>query len=140
MKELTDTDSMPFGKHKGEPMQDVPARYFHWLWTEAGLSDENNPVANYIRNNLTSLEQEYPDGIWKSKSEGKENAKAEDQEFSDHLKLVVKVGRLCKEASPDGGAGEIDCPCGKGKVGYRVASCNKHCWAKCSCGDVAFME
>ena len=29
---LCDSDPMPFGKHKGIPMQDVPASYLHWLW------------------------------------------------------------------------------------------------------------
>lgn len=31
---FTDTDLMPFGKHKGEPLQDVPARYLAWLYGE----------------------------------------------------------------------------------------------------------
>lgn len=54
---------MPFGKYKGTPMQDVPASYLHWLWTN-GVKSENSPVANYIRNNIVSLQQEHPDGIW----------------------------------------------------------------------------
>lgn len=29
---LDDMDPMPFGKHAGRPMQDVPAQYLHWLW------------------------------------------------------------------------------------------------------------
>jgi len=31
MKELTDTDPMPFGKYRGIPMKDVPAKYLFWL-------------------------------------------------------------------------------------------------------------
>lgn len=63
---LSDTSPMPFGKHKGKPMQDVPASYLHYLWTsgkraEVGRSD----VADYIHTNLAALEQEHPDGIWK---------------------------------------------------------------------------
>lgn len=62
---LTDSDPMPFGKHKGLPMSDVPARYFHWLWTEGGMeSNHVDAVAIYIRENLTALEDEYPDGDW----------------------------------------------------------------------------
>jgi len=65
MKQLTDTDLMPFGKHKGIPLQDVPASYLFWLWTEAGKkSDKQDPIADYIRRNLDSLKMDYPDGIW----------------------------------------------------------------------------
>ena len=65
MKELTDTDPMPFGRHKDEAMQDVPARYLHYLWTH-GMSDEweISPVGRYIHNNMDCLKQEHPDGIW----------------------------------------------------------------------------
>jgi hypothetical protein len=62
---LTDTDKMPWGKHKDTPMQDVPASYFFWLWTEAGKEhDKQCPVADYIRRNLDVLKQEHTDGIW----------------------------------------------------------------------------
>lgn len=54
---------MPFGKHKGQPMERVPASYFHFLWTE-GLKNESTPVANYIRDNMNALKSEHPDGIW----------------------------------------------------------------------------
>ena len=53
--ELQDTDPMPFGKHKGEPMQDGPADYLHWLWTNGLRHDKKAPVANYIRKNLDAL-------------------------------------------------------------------------------------
>ena len=61
---LTDLSTMPFGKYKGKPMQDVPASYLFWLWTECGKEvDYASDVANYIRENMDALEQEYPDGI-----------------------------------------------------------------------------
>jgi hypothetical protein len=63
---LQDTSLMPFGMHKGTPMQDVPASYLHFLWTN-GMSDEiTHPslVADYIRRNLDALRKEHPDGIW----------------------------------------------------------------------------
>jgi Putative quorum-sensing-regulated virulence factor len=63
MTDLTDTCKMPFGKHKGQLMQDVPASYLHWLWSN-GMRTESTPVANYIRDNLSALQQEHPDGIW----------------------------------------------------------------------------
>ena len=60
---LTDTCPMPFGKHKGEPMQDVPARYFHYLWTN-GVKEEKGSVHDYIEESIHALEMDYPDGIW----------------------------------------------------------------------------
>ena len=62
--ELLDTDEMPFGKYKGEQMQDVPASYLHWLWTNGKDKDTRCLVADYIRRNKDVLAQEYPDGIW----------------------------------------------------------------------------
>ena len=64
-KKLNDTDAMPFGKHKGVPMQDVPASYLHYLWTN-GLDKqtETSPVADYIKRNLDALKLEHKDGIW----------------------------------------------------------------------------
>jgi hypothetical protein len=64
MIELQDTDPMPFGKHKGDLMQDVPARYLHWLYSNGKKDDRRCPVADYIRRNLNALKQEYSDGIW----------------------------------------------------------------------------
>lgn len=61
---LKDTDPMPFGKHKGEPMQDVPAGYLHYLWNNGLKDDKNSQVAIYIRSNLDALKKEHPDGIW----------------------------------------------------------------------------
>jgi hypothetical protein len=55
---------MPYGKYKGRPMQDVPASYLHWLWTNGKEHDRQDPVAQYIRDNLDALKQEYEDGIW----------------------------------------------------------------------------
>jgi uncharacterized protein (DUF3820 family) len=63
MKTLQDTDPMPFGKHKGEPMQDVPASYLHWLWQEI-QHDKTSNVGDYIRRNLSALKKEHPDGVW----------------------------------------------------------------------------
>lgn len=63
MKELNDTDGMPFGKHKGVLMQDLPAAHLHFLWHN-GLRTEKKPVANYIRRCLNALRKETPDLIW----------------------------------------------------------------------------
>lgn len=56
---------MPFGKHKGELMQDIPASYLHFLWA-SGMKDDKQSggVVGYIRDNLDALKQDHPDGIW----------------------------------------------------------------------------
>lgn len=58
----TDLDLMNFGKYKNERLQDVPASYLHWLWTQRPISDKR--LEAYIRNNLDALKKEHPDGIW----------------------------------------------------------------------------
>lgn len=65
MKQLDDTDPMPFGKYRGTMMQDVPADYLHFLW-RTGMSQKTktDPVADYIDRNRTALAQEHKDGIW----------------------------------------------------------------------------
>jgi len=64
MNELKDDSSMPFGKHKGQRMEDVPASYLFWLWSNGSREQKQCPVANYIRRNLSALQLEYKDGIW----------------------------------------------------------------------------
>jgi hypothetical protein len=54
---LTDLDLMPFGKHKGTPMQDVPASYLEWLWNKRPLVDQK-AVENYIWNSKEAIEKE----------------------------------------------------------------------------------
>ena len=73
---LSDTDLMPFGKYKGEPLQDVPASYLAWLWRDGvyeysrsgplpdnaahgqpGLA-ERIALANYIWNAKDAIAQE----------------------------------------------------------------------------------
>jgi hypothetical protein len=65
MKLLKDTDPMPFGKHKGTPLANVPAKYLLWLWKEvffdkiASPSDYfRYPLSKYIHENLHVLESE----------------------------------------------------------------------------------
>jgi len=69
MKALADLDPMPFGKHKGKLMQEVPAPYLHYLWTAPDF-DADSPVGRYIRENLGALSQEHPDGLWKPRTRG----------------------------------------------------------------------
>lgn len=61
---LSDTDPMPFGKYEGTPMQDVPASYLHYLWTNGLKDNGQSNVADYIRRNLNALKMEHKDGVW----------------------------------------------------------------------------
>lgn len=63
-KDLDDTSPMPFGQYKNSPMQDVPAGYLHWLWTNGMADNRKHPVHKYIVSRLNALEQEHPDGVW----------------------------------------------------------------------------
>jgi len=64
MKVLEDDDKMPWGKYKDERMEDVPAQYLHYLWINGKKNDKLCPVANYIKENMSFLQSEHPDGIW----------------------------------------------------------------------------
>ncbi len=61
---LNDLSPMPFGAHKGKPMQEVPASYLHWLWTNGHQEKSTTPVGDYIKRNLNALKKEFEDGIW----------------------------------------------------------------------------
>jgi len=50
---FTDTDIMPFGKHKGKRIVDVPDKYLLWLYFEGKSIPE--PISNYIRDNLDAI-------------------------------------------------------------------------------------
>lgn len=60
--ELTDKSPMPFGKHKGTAMANVPASYLLWLWEQWNNSMPegyaNESVKAYIKDNLDELEME----------------------------------------------------------------------------------
>jgi len=53
--EITDNTPMPFGKHKGKAMANIPAQYLLWLYNE-GCSHLG--VKKYIISNLEGLKKE----------------------------------------------------------------------------------
>jgi uncharacterized protein (DUF3820 family) len=52
---LNDNSPMPFGKYKGQKMENVPASYLLWLYDENKC---NREVRDYIADNLDVLEDE----------------------------------------------------------------------------------
>lgn len=56
---MKDTDSMPYGKHKGKRMIDIPASYLLWLLgaLEKDKSD-NSDVKKYLQDNKDALKLE----------------------------------------------------------------------------------
>lgn len=56
MPKLTDESLMPFGKHKGVAMANVPAQYLLLLDREGC---DNPEVAEYIYENMEILLEEY---------------------------------------------------------------------------------
>lgn len=58
---MKDTDKMPFGKHKGDAMINVPAGYLIWLHDEASIGVRNAfpQVFRYTKENLDMLMEEH---------------------------------------------------------------------------------
>ncbi len=54
-KPLLDTSPMPFGKYKGDKMENVPASYLLWLYDNNKC---NNQVQDYIKDNYDVLQHE----------------------------------------------------------------------------------
>jgi hypothetical protein len=55
---LKDTDIMPFGKHKGAQLKDVPASYLLWLYEQMRRDNFNVKLAYYIDEHTKQLNQE----------------------------------------------------------------------------------
>ena len=60
-KRLEDNDLMPFGKHKGKKMKDVPARYLLWIYDQPWSLQKYPQVDAYIHYNFDVLEKEVED-------------------------------------------------------------------------------
>lgn len=50
-----DDTIMPFGKHKGEALQDVPDDYFLYLYDNAMISDSK--LLRYVEHNLDAIKK-----------------------------------------------------------------------------------
>jgi hypothetical protein len=60
---MTDTDLMPFGKHRGKRMEDVPASYLLWLWDNGVWQEPNKPIHDYIKSSWSALLHDCKDYI-----------------------------------------------------------------------------
>lgn len=56
---LTDESPMPWGKHKGTPMKDVPASYLLFMYDSQLLN--KGAVMNYVIDNMQALLKEVKD-------------------------------------------------------------------------------
>jgi len=57
MATLTDKDPMPFGCHKGIPMEHVPASYLDWLMGQDWI-DKWPQVVGYVTANRKVIDKE----------------------------------------------------------------------------------
>lgn len=58
---MTDSDLMPFGKHKGKKLGDVPADYLLWLYEQDWFLKSWGSLAGYVAQNYKALEMEVRD-------------------------------------------------------------------------------
>lgn len=63
---FTDEHPIPFGKHRGTKLANVPASYLLWLWENSTEHDRTKGfykgVFKYIEDNLEGLKQEVKRG------------------------------------------------------------------------------
>jgi uncharacterized protein (DUF3820 family) len=55
-KEYTDATPFPFGKYKGKPIANVPAKYL--LWCRDNIKNLAPGITNYINANMQILQKE----------------------------------------------------------------------------------
>jgi uncharacterized protein (DUF3820 family) len=51
----TDESPMPFGKHKGKKLSEVPASYLLWCYDQPGMNNNWPQLLSYIEDNLETL-------------------------------------------------------------------------------------
>ena len=54
----TDQTKMPFGKHKGMKLIDVPASYLEWLYYNVDLRTKDYKLFRYIEDNWEEIQLE----------------------------------------------------------------------------------
>lgn len=61
MTKFTDATPMPFGKHRGTKLEDVPPSYLLWLLDKMMEDDDRARLAVYLSENRKALELEARD-------------------------------------------------------------------------------
>jgi Putative quorum-sensing-regulated virulence factor len=67
---LEESNVMPFGKHQGKLLREIPAMYFRWLWIEAHYRDISvrrevyGALADYIERHLDEFRKRTPKYEW----------------------------------------------------------------------------
>jgi uncharacterized protein (DUF3820 family) len=56
VKEYTDSTPLPFGRHKGKAMQEVPAEYL--VWCLENIPNLDVGIKDYINANMQGIRQE----------------------------------------------------------------------------------
>lgn len=64
---MNDQSPMPFGKHKGKTMEEVPASYLLWLWDESVWAQPERDIHAYIKESMSALLKEAPNHILEHK-------------------------------------------------------------------------
>lgn len=63
MEKFNDNTPMPFGKHKGEALINVPASYLLWYWEKnGGKLQHNSPLSVYIHENIEVIQRDAKNG------------------------------------------------------------------------------
>lgn len=57
----TELVTMPFGKHRGKPMEDVPSKYLDWIIGEDWI-EKWPDVKEYIMTNIDRIHKDLEDG------------------------------------------------------------------------------
>lgn len=55
---LTDDSRMPFGKHQGTKLSEVPSSYLLWALDQQWVRQQWPPLIDYIRDNQDALEMD----------------------------------------------------------------------------------
>ena len=82
IKRLGDDGPMPFGKHKGKPLGDIPLKYFRWMWDNTDTFQKKTPLSRYV---AIALGEEIPEDEKEAlppKEEARPRHKNDDEEHN----------------------------------------------------------
>ena len=65
---MTDDDLMPFGKHQGIPLKDVPDDYLLWLYNQ-DIHPKYSDLEDYLEENIDSIKANINKNRWYNKEE-----------------------------------------------------------------------